>query len=279
MAEVLLFVTDEVRPDDMYQDGDVVCAFDSSRIHCAHAQHIGHLKHYGFNTDGLRPESMASRLRNLYYTFKFVRVSPTEIKRITLADGSEEIIGATPNAKGEYMDVPLFVTNRKKAPNHEIFGTEGAEYWYGGEIHRDEGSVNAMWSQIEADTLLRKADHGRWPVTPAEKRKFLALPTQDFTSATRANLEAVEIDFDDKQPEYDYEAGKGDRVARKRRSHIADWRDRVPSVADVLNEEVEVDLRESLSDIQVAQFSAKPRKNIWSVRDGLSDGSLFEARP
>lgn len=279
MAEVLLFVTDIVHPDDHYQDGDVVCSFNSTRIHATHAGHVGHVKNYGFTTEGLRPDSLASRLRDISYTYKFVRVSPTEVKRIKLADGSEEIIGATPNAKGEYMDVPLFVETRLKRANHGIFGTSGAEYWYGGQVHRDDTTVELMWQQIEADTPMRKADHSRWPATPTEKRKFLVLPTQDFTDDTQHNMESIEIDFDDKQPEYDYPAGIGDRVARKRRAQLADWRGRVPSVADVLNTDIEVDLRETAIDVPVAQFSVKGRKYTWTNRDHLRPGTFLEARP
>jgi hypothetical protein len=279
MAELLVFVADTPQRADRYQDGDVVCAFDSNRIHCVHAQHV--CKPTTFNTHGLRETGgLAQEYLERTYQFKMERVSTHEVRRTNLITLESEILSNVPNANGHAVHVVELLARRLKHAKHLFFGTPGNEIWYGGRSDLSDAAINPVWDRIEADTPLRKADHGRWPLTPMEKHKFLPLPSQDFTTQTRANIMSAEFDYDSNQPEWsDVPKEAGDNITNKRRTHISNWRDLVPNVADVLNESVEVDLRDSVADVLVSEFGVKPRVNVWSNREWLTDGVFLEARP
>lgn len=261
MAEILVFVTGGQRPDDQFQDGDVVCAFNQRRIRSAHAQHICDHRAAGFNAHGLRPlGGLAQEIRERCREYRFDRVSSNEVIRTTLETGTQELF-VIPN-------LYLYLLRRRGHANHAVFGADGAEVWYGGKYRFTNPQLDQVWARIEADTPLREVDHRLWPLTPDEKRQFLAIPTIDMRDEIVARAESPEIDYDPLQPEFDVEAGIGNKVTRMRRSNI-NWRAMGLSPAQVLNQGVELDLRLSIEPQATTNLTAKPRKTIWSVTDHL----------
>ena len=83
-----------------YKDGDILCAFNSRRIRCTHAQHICHVKQAGGGIGGLRDNAHVARdWFEHTHQYRFERVSRTEIKRILLSDMSEVLINGGPKRK------------------------------------------------------------------------------------------------------------------------------------------------------------------------------------
>ena len=169
-------------------DGDVLVAINNRRIQSIHAQHICHKDKVGFNADGYREpgtllETMLSKTRQ----YKFVQQSNcTDVKRIDLATLDEETLNKTPNASGEYIDVPLYLQRRLRHSKHLIFGSNDGvcnEYWYGGNETFSQAAVNDIWTEIEARTPNRKADFNKWPFSDTELKHYLILPVEDMTDA------------------------------------------------------------------------------------------------
>lgn len=264
-----MFVTDDPRPDDHYQDGDIVCAFTDNRILSCHAQMLADYKRAPKNGDGLRVDGTERRVLEAVCQLKFERISATEVRRTNLVTLEQAIIGPTPNAAGEYIHLAEYLARRKQHPRHRIFGTEGAEYWYMDE-RWESANVSAAWDIIEADTPHRRTDSERtkWPLSHTERRHFLALPAAPMRDEVAARAVGIEIDFDRFQPEFNEEAGIGNQLVRKRRAYIA-WRDLGLPVSDILNRNKIVDLRDVLQPAGPQLAQAKPRKNVWSVRGHL----------
>lgn len=194
MPELILKVGNDQAPD-RYQDGDIICAFNRRRIRACHAEMICHVKHVSFNGDGLNPaDSLPVHWFENTHQFKFERVSNKEIRRTNLLTLEEDIISDVPNEKGEYMDVPLYLARRKKHEMHRIFGTEGNEFWYGGNVDASNTKLDKVWEKIEELTVKREADHQLWPLSSTEKKHFLALPVDDFTEEERGEYESSELD-------------------------------------------------------------------------------------
>lgn len=176
MAELLL----RSHTNSTYEVGDVMHAFNDRRIGAVHIEHICDVRKTGFNSDGLRPVSISKQQRDLSYQYLFERVNATTVQRTDQFTNEVDIIDATPNAKGEYMNVALFLKRRLENPNHAIFGTAGNEYWYGGKVLNDVAKVDEVWNLIEGETPERRVNHKKWPLGSAETLRFVALSTADF---------------------------------------------------------------------------------------------------
>ncbi len=170
MAELALKIGDA----GLWQDGDIVDAFNRRRIRHAHAGAICHVKH----GRTVLPELYQAKT----YQFKFERVSKTEVRRTNLITLDADIVSKKPNAKGEQIDVPLFIARRLKHPRHRIFGSAGQERWYGGQVTATHAILDEVWVEIEARTEHRESNFMLWPFTEAEQKDFLILPTDDFIS-------------------------------------------------------------------------------------------------
>ncbi len=155
-----------------YQDGDILCAFNSRRIRCIHAQHICHRKLAGGGVGVHRNDAHVARdWFELTHEFRFERVSGTEILRTTLADLTEELINGTPrliDGQMQHMDVEAYVRRRLAHDRHKIFGTAGSEVWYGGDTDVSNAAMDLVWAAIETKTPLREVDHTRFPVWPEQ---------------------------------------------------------------------------------------------------------------
>jgi len=279
MAEILLYVTDDARPDDAYQDGDIVCAFNDRRIRHVHAQMICDPRKEDFNSDGLRPlGGLGQHWFESTCEYRFERVNRHEVRRINLWTQETEVLGRTPNASGEAIDVTQYLARRLQNPKHQIFGAAGAEIWYGGGTAAlDSTAVNAVWDRIETDTALLRDQHNLWPLTDRELQHFLAVPTLDMRDEITRRATAVELDYDRQQPEYDPENDIGDRIARKRRARVQ-WREMGLDPAAVLDPAVRMDLRTQVEPQDQSRLNVKPRIHTWTARAHLrpmGDTELF----
>ena len=196
MAELFL----KIGAGSNYEDGDILCAFNNCRIRCAHAQHICKLD--GFNSNGFRvPDCLADIFQQRTYQFKFERVSAKEIRRITLATMDEEILNDKLNAKGEAIDVPLYITYAIKHNKHRIFGTTGHEYWYGGNVNYSNDILTDIWHEIESKTSFREVDYPLWPAGKEDLKQHFGIRVNDFDdSVANFYVESIIDNKDERNP-------------------------------------------------------------------------------
>jgi hypothetical protein len=176
--------------------------------------------------------------------YKFERVSRTEIKRTNLITFEKEIFGPIPNAKGEQIDVELFLKRKMNHPNNVIFGaTEGQEVWFGGRRDITETKLDIVWDKIETDTTYRRnqTKFTRWPFTPKEKRIVLILPTDDFDDSIVSELMNDDAVIDN------LGSPNEDRITLRQRKNFVDL-DNILLPDDVRREDIfddtkEIDLR------------------------------------
>lgn len=219
MAELLLKVGDQ-GPDPMYRDGDILCAFNSRRIRCCHAQHICHVRTAQRNSSGLILNSELARdWFEATHQYRFERVSPTQLRRRNLWTGDIDILSDKPNERGEAIDVAMFVRRRKRKPDHRLFGVDGREIWYGGRIDTSDAKLSQVWQAIEGKSQYRETSYRRWPTGQQERKSHLLIETDDFDDAAAVDLESPEVE--------------GDAIIRKRRNRI-EWRSKLSlSAADI----------------------------------------------
>lgn len=256
MAELVLKIGDRSdRPDD-YKDGDILCAFSDRRIRCVHTENICHPRKAQRNASNLIIASTIARdWFERTHEFRFERVSATEIRRVVIATGAEEIIGPTPNKAGEAMDVRLFLARRKKHPTHRIFGEDGAEFWYGGRIDVTDAKLSAVWDAIEGKTPLRRnaAAFTKWPAGEQELKSHLFIPSDNFDDATAEELIAPELSDPD---------AKGEQIVVQRRLHRIDWKAKLSlapaDIARVQDTAQTIDLRDVTQYTSAAIVDRKP---------------------
>lgn len=252
MAEVLLVVHGEADPS-RYQDGDIAIAFNQRRIRQVHAQHICHVRLVPFNSDGLNPVgSLAYEYENLTRQFLFTRVGPTAVLRWDrLTD--EQTVSVEPNLE-------QWLRLRLSSPEHKIYGTRGAEIWFGGRSDVSHGVLDKVWSHIEGHTSNLEVNHQRFPLGTRDKKRFLALPTLDFSDVQKDAYSA---------PLFDAE---GLKVAA--RAHGVDYQARlsVKELEDVKNDEIEVDFRDSKIDLDLTVETRT--KSVEEVRSRVRTFNL-----
>lgn len=238
MAELLLKVG-TVGPDPLYQDGDIVCAFNQKRIKHVHAQHICHIKNFGFNIFKLRAaDTLAKVYHEKIYKYKFERISAREIRRTNLDTLEEEIFSNVPNSKGEYIHVKDFINHQKRSNNHKIFGTAGNEFWYGGTRTPTDSALIDIWTEIESRTAYREINFPNWPLSKTELKNFRAIKVDDFDDVEAGVLVSAET------------SGKDDEIVIvKKRKHFVSWRTlpSLTSVSDIENKDIIIDTRDSES--------------------------------
>ncbi len=225
-----------------YLDGDIIAAFNSRRIRCVHAQHICHVKNAGGGVGVLRDNAHVVR-DWLEHTqkYRFERVSRTEIKRVTLATLGEVLIDGTPkvvDGKMQHIDVALYVARRLAHERHKVFGTPGAEIWYGGQIDVSDAKMALVWNAIETKTAFREVDFPLWPVGAKDLISHLFVTVDNFDEAVAADLVSPEEDLTDPDNPI--------RV-KDRRRHI-DWRNEIRrnEHKNIEDKTVSVDLRATM---------------------------------
>lgn len=218
MAELVLKVGDS----QFYKDGDILSAFNDRMISAVYVQHICHIKHAGLTKDGLRPIASLSKV---YFDnvskYRFERISEKEVRRINLITLEEEIFSDRPNAKGEQIDVSLFIQRRLKHARHAIFGQPGKEIWYGGGKNHSTPKLDATWNEIEAKTLFRRANHTLWPLGIMDKKVHLGLKlSSDMSDEEVSDFVRSETEEDE----------KGEIIIVKKRIKFVEWK-KLPAVS------------------------------------------------
>lgn len=173
--ELIVKVGNADGPQTTYRDGDVVQTFSSDRILLSNAENICNVNNFPLNPiTGLRDnDSLFMKFLELKNTYKFERVNSNDVRRTNIITGEEDILNTTPNDQGEYMDVFQFISRRLKSHRHCIFGTSGAEIWYG--KSRPSVDLDALWNDIETHTSQLKQNNMSWNFSPIEKRMFLVM--------------------------------------------------------------------------------------------------------
>ena len=178
------------------------------------------------------------------HQYRFERISKTEMKRIRLSDMSEEIFNATPrqvDGKMQHANVELYISRRLAHGRHKIFGTPGAEVWYGGRTDVSNAKLDLVWTAIEAKTAHLEADFPRWPAGNRDLISHLFITVDDFSEKEASDLVSPELDLTDPD----------NPITVKKRSRHMDWRDEIDSGehAAIEDKNTSVDLRETMTPL------------------------------
>lgn len=192
MAELLLKVGTR-GPDPDWQDGDIIVAPNDRRISQLHLENLCHVKKEGFTHNGRRPDGLARTYREKVCQYRFERVSGRTIRRVNLWTDEVEEFSDLPNAKGERIDVPLFVARALNNPKHAIFGTPGAEVWYGGRQDFSSSNLDKVWPMAEDELEMNRTDFTFHPWGSEDLKRHLALKVDDFDDERSAGYVAAEV--------------------------------------------------------------------------------------
>lgn len=199
MADLLV----KVGAGASYEDGDILNGFNRRRIRCVHAEELCHLKHEGYTYYGLRDlNALARDLREACCQYRFERVSPTEVERVTIATGDRQLFSDIPvliDGKWQAIDVGEFLKRRVRHPRHGIFGSPGAEIWYGGREDRSHAALDQVWTAIETKTPRRESEAGfqKWPAGRQDLKSHLMLKVDEFDDSEGDTLTSSEVDETD----------------------------------------------------------------------------------
>lgn len=257
MAELALKIGDT----DTYKDGDILCAFNSRRIRCTHAQHICHPKLAGGGVGAHRDDAHVARdWFEATAQYRFERVSTKEVKRVTLATMDEVIIDSTPrlvDGKMQAMDVNQYVARRLAHDRHRIFGSPGAEVWYGGRTDVSNTALNKVWTAIETKTPERESSYTRWPAGRQDLKEHLFIAVDDFDDKEAETLVEPDTEVTGQDPD-----GADIIVTHQKRKRKVDWQ-AVPqfslSAGNVTNPTLTVDVRDSFELVRASVVEVKPR--------------------
>ncbi len=206
-----------------YEDGDILAAFNDHRIQGVHAEHICHIDNAGGGVNVHRSaDTLAEDLLSITSQYKFERISITEVRRTDLTTRDEEIFDDTPrvvDGKNQQMDVRQFVERRLKHHRHSMFGTAGAERWYGGRRDISQAKVDLVWTAIEAKSANLQSDATLWPAGIQDLKEHLALRVDDFDDATSNSI----VVPDEEQTGVD-KNGDPIIVTHSKRLNSVDWR-------------------------------------------------------
>jgi len=173
--ELIVKVGNPDGPQTSYRDGDIIQTFSPDRILLSNAGTICNVNNFPLNeVTGLRDnDSLLMKCLELMNTYKFERVNSNDIRRTNMITGEEDILNTTPNDEGEYINAYQFISRRLKSARHKIFGSSGAEIWYG--KTRPSVDLDALWNDIETHTDELKQNNTSWNFSPIEKRSFLVM--------------------------------------------------------------------------------------------------------
>lgn len=248
----LLLKVGTVGPEPAYQDGDIVCAFNRRRTRHVHANALCHPRRAQRQSNGLIAIDHVSRhYMERVHQYKFERVNHNTVVRTNLWTGDVDVVGATPNDKGEVIDVDLYVRRRRQAQGFGLFGSEGAEVWYGGSQRLDNATMTAVWNAIEEHSPEREANYGLWPLGTEELKHFLAIHVDDFDDAEEQALVAPEVD--DSDPENVI-------TIRTRHRHLP-WRElrgmTSQRIAQVTDRNIPIDIRSERKHVRSQQVRVR----------------------
>lgn len=199
MAHLMLRIDDSA--DGLRESGDILFAPNNRLISWTHAQHICDRRTARRRGRRLLRGTLAEALYEETHQYRFTRVG-NSVERETLATGHVDVFSATPievDGRMQSIDVDEFVRRAVRHPNNKMFGSPGAEVWYGGRVEAPSAVLARLWDRIEGDSPHRR-DARRfkhWPFSDIELRGWLVLPTDDFDDDDRTEFEAPLINDDD----------------------------------------------------------------------------------
>lgn len=184
MGEIMIKVGSP-QPDNpkATQDGDIVVAISDRYARCKAAERKCYIGLTLFSRDGLRVDGLSRIWREHTCEYRFERVGRDQVRRVNLRTGQTDIIGRTPNAAGEYMNVEAFIRRRVRHHRHAVFGSPGAEVWYGGHTFTADADLTAAWEAIEAFEQQPEPAQHRWRWGRMEVRRKLCCEVGPLTDA------------------------------------------------------------------------------------------------
>lgn len=243
MADLLLMT--RATPSG-YEDGDILCAMSERRILCCHTEHVCHVRKAPRTSNHCDPGTLAEDFQKARYRVKLVRDGKHGLLKVDVDTDTvieeAKIEGTKATwADGTHCHVNLFFSRRlKHVGKHRVFGSPGSEVYYDRPRTPDLAKLNAIWARIEAETLLLKADHTKWPFSRREKTAFLPLNFSALTDAEAADLAKPLLD----------ETDPDNPVMVKKRASRIDYATLYASKkGDIQDITKEVDLRDGASKV------------------------------
>ena len=153
-----------------FKDGDIVEAFSTDRILKTNAESIcTSTERQLDDVSGLNVSGTIHEARLIISSqYKFVRCGD-DVERTDLLTGDVTVHNTT---TAERIDVVEYLKRRLRSRRHNIFGTTGAEYWFGGSVNYD---AQTLWDEIENRSDKLRVNYKHWPLTPAEQRFFFPI--------------------------------------------------------------------------------------------------------
>jgi hypothetical protein len=224
MAELLL----KVGAAGLWEDGDVICAFNNRMVQVSHAAHICHAWEEIPNRDNLLPtNALAQDFLEATHQYKFERING-DVTRTDLWANTSESVG----------NMDLFIARRKAsparngAPKLPMFGTNGSEVWYGGSIDFTQAKVDTIWTAIENKTAHKKTE-GTCPLCASrmidapmgveDLKSHLVLPVDDFDDTTAKELVTPVLN----QTDTDENGNPVYETVKRRKNYVA-WSELFP---------------------------------------------------
>lgn len=189
MAASIVIATRTAGAHPAPQDGDIGDACNMNRIQWLHAHLLTLPQNDPLTVGGFRSDGLGRQWLEAVSQYRYERVNATQFRRVTLADASEVILGP------EVGDVAEFVRRRRANPNHRIYGSDGAEVWYGGETTKNATTLDDVWARIEGRTANSRTDarFQSWPWSAEERRLNFIVEVNDFTDATMAQYTTPQV--------------------------------------------------------------------------------------
>lgn len=235
-----------------YEEGDIIGAYNRRSIREKHAQNLCHPWKNGVSPYGLR---ISGSIVEDWYRHtcgrKYEIISPTQLRRTDLDTMYSVVLSEIPiedpNRPGRYIrtNVAKFMERQLASrapdggPKLALFGTPGAEYWYGYRQDFSSTKLDLVWADIENKTPYREVDFAQWPCSYDVLCSFLIISVNDFDDTTAAELVSTLWDL----------TSPSEPVIAKKRKSFIQWQDKLalsqPAKDQILNRYTAVDIREA----------------------------------
>lgn len=171
-----------------YSPGDVIFAKTQMEIHSTHCEQISVIKSR-IPGEKTPINSILKSWYDLIYEFRFERVSDTEVLRVKLSDNTTEVFGHPS------IDVKQFIGRRKNAG---LFGVEGTEVWYGGNIRYTTSANASMWQTLQTKYGIHPSTHpvlDRWPCGNLEVKHFLTCSVDNLENNLQQYKDLIDSEY------------------------------------------------------------------------------------